>query len=588
MSAVAVRHDTPSSSRGDPSYQRREPEKTLLYRLVAAELDGLREAFAAASTYGSGLPKHVNKELEAFLRCGILAHGFARVVCRRCRAEHFVAWSCKGRGICQSCMTRKMHDSAAHLVDRVLPRVPMRQWVATFSRRVRFHLAADPKLASAALREVLRIVFAWQRERARRVGARPSRANSNGAITFVQRFSSSLELSLHFHVLIQDGVFVRDGNDPDARPRFVEIDPPTSEDVAALLDKIIGRIIALLRRHGRLDGDALDDEPEPHLLLAARPANVKGDAFVDEPLPPRCARKDGFSLHAGIGIHANDRLGLERLCRYGLRPPLAQGRLSEAPDGTLRYEMKRRFSDGRHVLRFEPRDFLMRLCALVPPRGFHMVRYAGIYSAHARGRHKLTGRGIHDQSTCATPPLTLTRARLPPTASASAGGEQQLSVVPPTAAPLANGAAAPIAGTAFPRISKDSGAAAPGAAAPGAAAPGAAAPAGTAAPAGAAAPGAAAPADHLAGPDAPTRQRRLDWAVLMRRTWGIDVLDCPRCATRMTILAVIDDERAARRILEHVGLPSRAPPRGKPWRPQLALRGVHDPPVTYTSFLTTL
>src|SRR5437762_1913405 len=64
---------------------------------------------------------------------------------------------------------------------------------------------------------------------------------------------------------------------------------------------------------------------------------------------------------------------------------LAQGRLEEAPDGTILYTMKRRFSDGRHVLRFEPREFVLRLCALVPPRGAHVTRWAGIFlGARAR------------------------------------------------------------------------------------------------------------------------------------------------------------------------------------------------------------
>jgi hypothetical protein len=145
------------------------------------------------SPYGSGLPRHIDKELEAYLRCGILAHGFARVVCSRCRFEHLVAFSCKGRGICPSCTTRRMHDTAAHLVDRVIPRLPMRQWVATFPRRVRWHLAADPKLASLALREVLRVIFAFQRRRARKLGERPARANSNGGFSSSQAptFSSS-------------------------------------------------------------------------------------------------------------------------------------------------------------------------------------------------------------------------------------------------------------------------------------------------------------------------------------------------------------------------------------------------------------
>ncbi|MBI5479567.1 MAG: hypothetical protein HY906_11955 [Deltaproteobacteria bacterium] len=57
------------------SYRRREPEASLLYRLVAEELDGLESDLAAASPYGSGLPRHVRKELEAFLVCGRLERG---------------------------------------------------------------------------------------------------------------------------------------------------------------------------------------------------------------------------------------------------------------------------------------------------------------------------------------------------------------------------------------------------------------------------------------------------------------------------------------------------------------------------------
>ena len=62
-----------------------------------------------------------------------------------------------------------------------------------------------------------------------------------------------------------------------------------------------------------------------------------------------------------------------------------------ATTGVTRY-----FSDGRHVLRFEPQAFVARLCALVPPRRFHMVRYAGLFAPHSRGRFALTGRGLHD------------------------------------------------------------------------------------------------------------------------------------------------------------------------------------------------
>ena len=78
--------------------------------------------------------------------------------------------------------------------------------------------------------------------------------------------------------------------------------------------------------------------------------------------------------------------------------------MSEAPDGTLRYQMKRRFTDGRHVLCFTPRELLRRLCALEPPGRVHMIRYAGIFSGHARGRYALTGLGLHDEPTTGPAP----------------------------------------------------------------------------------------------------------------------------------------------------------------------------------------
>jgi hypothetical protein len=107
---------------GSERYRRREPENTLLYQVVAAEIDALRADLASANPHGIGLPGHVDREIEACLRCGILRYGFARVLCSNCRVEHMVAWSCKGRGMCPSCTTRRMHDTAAHLVDRGLAR----------------------------------------------------------------------------------------------------------------------------------------------------------------------------------------------------------------------------------------------------------------------------------------------------------------------------------------------------------------------------------------------------------------------------------------------------------------------------------
>ena len=78
------------------------------------------------------LPEFIKDEFDAFLECGILAHGFLRLRCGECGHEKLVAFSCKRRGFCPSCGARRMAQSAAHLVDCVIPRVPVRQWVLSF------------------------------------------------------------------------------------------------------------------------------------------------------------------------------------------------------------------------------------------------------------------------------------------------------------------------------------------------------------------------------------------------------------------------------------------------------------------------
>src|SRR5713101_5245858 len=53
---------------------------------------------------------------------------------------------------------------------------------------------------------------------------------------------------------------------------------------------------------------------------------------------PRQAHLDGFDLHANVWVSPNNRARLEQLCRYLLRPPLAQDRLRLRPDGRVLVE----------------------------------------------------------------------------------------------------------------------------------------------------------------------------------------------------------------------------------------------------------
>jgi hypothetical protein len=97
-----------------------------------------------------------------------------------------------------------MTESAARLVDEVLPRVPVRQWVLSLPYRLRYLLAWDHALARAVLGVYVRVLLGFQRYRARRRGILDGRS---GCVTVIQRFGSGLNLSLHFHTLLFDGVF---------------------------------------------------------------------------------------------------------------------------------------------------------------------------------------------------------------------------------------------------------------------------------------------------------------------------------------------------------------------------------------------
>src|SRR6266545_4230993 len=143
---------------------------------------------------GAGLPGFLAREFREFLTCGVLAHGFVRVRCERCAFEQLLPFSCKGRGFCPSCGGRRMAERAAHLVDEVVPPVPVRQWVLTLPYRLRYFLAWDHGLSRAVLAIHPQALLDFYRREAHRQGR-------TGTVTAVQRFGGGLKLNVHFQVI---------------------------------------------------------------------------------------------------------------------------------------------------------------------------------------------------------------------------------------------------------------------------------------------------------------------------------------------------------------------------------------------------
>jgi hypothetical protein len=88
-----------------------------------------------------------------------------------------------------------MSDTAAHLVDRVFPIVPVRQWVLSLPFALRYRMAYYSRLTSDVLNVFIRALFGELRRRAQELlGLRSSQC---GAVTFVQRFGDALnEMSI--------------------------------------------------------------------------------------------------------------------------------------------------------------------------------------------------------------------------------------------------------------------------------------------------------------------------------------------------------------------------------------------------------
>ena len=580
-------------------YQPRAPDQSVLYRTVTGSL----ETFLAQTRARDRIvPRFVERELRAYLECGIASHGFLRVHCDACGFDRIVPFSCKGRAFCPSCGGRRMADTAAHLGDRVFPEVPVRQWVLSLPVALRYRLAFDSALTAEVLRAFVRALSASLRRRAR--ARRPFPYLQPGAVTFVQRFGDALNLNVHFHVLALDGVF--GGSDPGTL-RFVPLEPPGDDEILRVLEAFSRRLDRLMARRG-LPSDADPDAADPLQLdapllaeiaaasvggrtasgpRAGRRPNRLGDRIDsgsrDDP-PPGCASAKGISLHATVAVPARDRKRLERLCRYAARPAVAAERLSEHADGRLVYRLRHRWRDGTTHMLFEPIELLERLAALVPPPRFHMVRYHGIL-APAAGRRdavvpariapscRIDASDVRDAS-------RFHMVRLHGILASAAGRRD--AVVPARIASSCHIDTSDVRGaceiaSGDDEVLEDDTDRIPNSPLVGPTAH--ATPDRSVHPRGDieayrnAAPDQAQPDNRLdasavgKAPDpphpastSPSYPRRLPWAQLLARVFALDALTCPRCQHPTRVIAAIQSPEAIRAILECLGLPSRPPP----------------------------
>ena len=131
-----------------------------------------------------------------------------------------------------------------------------------------------------------------------------------------------------------------------------------------------------------------------------------GDAPLEAPAGirrPCHARRGGFDLEAAVVVPARDRQRLERVCRYALRPPIAQDRIRLTGDGEVLIALRRPWRDGTTHLRFHPVELLERLASLTPRPRINLVLYYGVLAARGAWRRRLGASDGRESRTGATP-----------------------------------------------------------------------------------------------------------------------------------------------------------------------------------------
>ncbi|MEI2622792.1 MAG: IS91 family transposase [Giesbergeria sp.] len=367
-------------------YNPRHPERTLLYQTVAEHYETWLELASAGQFDGQGdhhTPKpFVCKAFAKYLECGIFAHGFARARCGDCGHDYFVAFSCKGRGVCPSCTTRRMVETAAHLNDHVFPRLPVRQWVLSVPKRLRYFMQRDGAVLSMVLRIFLRVIAQTLQTHSPGAAHMDKAGLHIGAIAFIHRFGSSLNEHVHFHVCVVDGVF---------------------EEVAgrgrALMPQCKSHAPGVVFHRGHRHrcgyrGPSADHTAKTHparlRVLGAcwrtvTPKTCWATNTAASRWTPVCASKPTTALRWSgcCAIAPAHRFAMERLRKEGSELVYRCAKQRSEPTSDKRGAK----ADELHLT---PLELIDRIAALVPPPRTHRHRYFGVLAPNSPLRAAVT------------------------------------------------------------------------------------------------------------------------------------------------------------------------------------------------------
>ena len=254
-----------------------------------------------------------------------------------------------------------MVKTAAHLIDRVIPAIPIRQWVISFPLRIRHYL-----LEPGILQDVLEIVVDEVRKTI--IAGSPDVLNPQiGAVSFLQNFGATLNVHPHFHLIVSDGIFSTGKDQSELQFQEVFIN---EGDIRMTQESIRIRVLKFFEKRGWFNKE------EVETMLAYE--------------------NSGFSLDASVKINSWDRDGLERLVRYCARPCFASENLRLNGPWII-YHLSKPTHKGQRFVQLDPLEFLDRIAAFIPLPHRHRRHYHGVFAPNSPLRKMViayTKRGL--------------------------------------------------------------------------------------------------------------------------------------------------------------------------------------------------
>ena len=340
----------------------------------AAELTTEHPSLAAAPAVASRLAR----VLGARLPCQAVIHW----ACPVCSTRTVTRWRCGPR--CATCHSGA--PGSASLL-RQIPRVPVRHWVLSLPSPQRFDFAGDARSEAAVVKAFMHAVFARLRAR------EGDRSAGCGAVAAIHRSGMALNLNLHVHALVVDGVFHRshDGS------RFAA-QAPAPEDLAVVAREV----------HAALSRLPVTDNKDPALAALQQAARPRRKVIRASPRRSGSTFDlGGLKVFAGLPVDADDRAALRRLCDYVTRPASARvPKAGDQPD-----------TAGPHIAthpQLGAHEVVARLVAATPAEPAISVRTYGVLAPRAAHLWQVChGHQLELPAMPCAEPRRLARARSP-------------------------------------------------------------------------------------------------------------------------------------------------------------------------------